>query len=128
MHAMQARGTYHNGRCSLSRQNKKTFHLDLCFPPKHENLPLGSLLPAKINIPAAGQQQRLLHSATTSNKATTTTTTTTIRTIAMSSATKQMFEGVGAPVKVSNNDDDGYSMDPTLDSCCQREVRQVSRD
>jgi len=41
----------------------------------------------------------------------------------MTSAAKQMFEGVGAPVKVSNNDDDGYIMDPTLDSCCQREVR-----
>ncbi len=33
-----------------------------------------------------------------------------------------MFEGVGAPVNVAQKDD-GYIIDPTLDSCCQREVR-----
>ena len=40
---------------------------------------------------------------------------------AMSSTTRQqMFEGVGAPVEVERN---GGHVDPTLDSCCQREVR-----
>ncbi len=44
----------------------------------------------------------------------------------MSSTPRQtMFEGVGAPVNVSKYDsnDGNYSIDPTLDSCCQREVR-----
>ena len=40
----------------------------------------------------------------------------------MASTHKQMFEGVGAPVNVA--DTDGY-IDPTLDSCCQREVRRL---
>ena len=40
----------------------------------------------------------------------------------MSSTTKQMFEGVGAPVNVDEID---RSFDPTLDSCCQREVREM---
>lgn len=31
-----------------------------------------------------------------------------------------MFEGVGAPINV--NQTDGQYIDPTLDSCCQREV------
>ena len=31
-----------------------------------------------------------------------------------------MFEGVGAPINVDQTD--GQYIDPTLDSCCQREV------
>lgn len=42
--------------------------------------------------------------------------------ITMSSTTtqKQMFEGLGAPVNVAQTE--GQHIDPTLDSCCQREV------
>ncbi len=35
---------------------------------------------------------------------------------------KQMFEGVGAPVHV---DESTAAIDPTLDSCCQREVSYI---
>ena len=42
----------------------------------------------------------------------------------ISTRTKQMFEGVGAPVNVAQTD--GCS-DPTLDSCCQREVSPGGR-
>jgi len=38
----------------------------------------------------------------------------------MSSTKKQMFEGVGAPVSVAQTDIG--NIDPTLDSCCQREI------
>ena len=43
----------------------------------------------------------------------------------MSSTTtqKQMFEGLGAPVNVAQTE--GQHIDPTLDSCCQREVRML---
>lgn len=34
----------------------------------------------------------------------------------------RLFEGIGAPITVAR-DDDLPSIDPTLDSCCQREVR-----
>eukprot|EP00571_Detonula_confervacea_P009235 CAMPEP_0172321842 /NCGR_PEP_ID=MMETSP1058-20130122/44451_1 /TAXON_ID=83371 /ORGANISM="Detonula confervacea, Strain CCMP 353" /LENGTH=430 /DNA_ID=CAMNT_0013037449 /DNA_START=77 /DNA_END=1369 /DNA_ORIENTATION=- len=37
----------------------------------------------------------------------------------MSSTKKQMFEGVGAPINVAQIDG---NIDPTLDSCCQREI------
>ena len=45
--------------------------------------------------------------------------------ITMSSTTtqKQMFEGLGAPVNVAQTE--GQHIDPTLDSCCQREVRML---
>lgn len=36
----------------------------------------------------------------------------------------RLFEGIGAPVAVAR-DDDAPPIDPTLDSCCQREVRFV---
>mmetsp|Transcript_14803 Transcript_14803/g.31358 ORF Transcript_14803/g.31358 Transcript_14803/m.31358 type:complete len:476 (+) Transcript_14803:84-1511(+) len=39
----------------------------------------------------------------------------------MSSTTRQMFEGVGAPVNVTPLDSGG-PIDPTLDSCCSREI------
>ena len=39
------------------------------------------------------------------------------------SAGRQMFEGVGAPVNLNRID---ARMDPTLDACCQREVRRFS--
>ena len=38
-------------------------------------------------------------------------------------AGRQMFEGVGAPVNLNRID---ARMDPTLDACCQREVRRFS--
>ena len=42
-----------------------------------------------------------------------------------STAGRQMFEGIGAPVHLDRID---AGMDPTLDSCCQREVRRLRRD
>ena len=40
----------------------------------------------------------------------------------MASYQRNMFEGIGAPVQLP---DDKYgNIDPTLDSCCQREVRE----
>lgn len=36
------------------------------------------------------------------------------------SSSNQLFEGIGAPVNVSQTE--GQYIDPTLDSCCQREV------
>ena len=34
----------------------------------------------------------------------------------------RLFEGIGAPVSI-DQDVNAPSIDPTLDSCCQREVR-----
>ena len=39
-----------------------------------------------------------------------------------SNSSRQMFEGVGAPVNLERIDDGYGSIDPTLDACCQREV------
>jgi hypothetical protein len=36
----------------------------------------------------------------------------------------RLFEGIGAPISITRNDDK-TPIDPTLDSCCQREVRSV---
>ncbi|KAL3811439.1 hypothetical protein ACHAXA_007594 [Cyclostephanos tholiformis] len=38
------------------------------------------------------------------------------------SGNKQMFEGVGAPIKIEKIEDGNNTIDPTLDSCCQREI------
>lgn len=42
------------------------------------------------------------------------------------SSTNQLFEGIGAPVNVAQTED--QYIDPTLDSCCQREVCFVTYD
>jgi len=42
------------------------------------------------------------------------------------SSSNQLFEGIGAPVNVAQTED--QYIDPTLDSCCQREVCFVTYD
>ena len=42
------------------------------------------------------------------------------------SSSNQLFEGIGAPVNVAQTED--QYIDPTLDSCCQREVCCVTYD